>query len=331
MTVLVLLNASAGTIQSADYDVEAFVRNGFQARGLEAEVRMASGGQIAEMAHNFVTTKSPGNKPKTLVVGGGDGTLGSAASAVVGTDVVLGVLPLGTLNHFARDLGLPNDLEAALDTIAAGHVEEIDVAEVNGRVFLNNSSIGIYPFLVAERTTEQKRLGVGKLAALGPALLMTLRRKSWQSVRISIDGSGREQRTACVFVGNNFYDLSALGHRASLTSGELCVYIVKPQSWLGLALLPFKDALGWIDPVRDVELFRVQSLEIRARRRHLRIAMDGESVEAIPPLLYRIRPRSLRVLAPAIKNAAAFGAADPAPSRAKLPARPILSQSIDLV
>ncbi|RTM01494.1 MAG: diacylglycerol kinase family lipid kinase [Hyphomicrobiales bacterium] len=299
MKVLVLLNATAGTIQRSDYDVEAFVRNGLQARGLEAEVQMAGGSQIAEIAHSFATAKSPGRKPRTLVVGGGDGTLGSVASAVAGADVVLGVLPLGTLNHFARDLGLSNDLEAAMDIIAAGHVEQIDVAEVNGRTFLNNSSIGIYPFLVAERTAEQKRLRVGKLAALGPALLLTLRGKSWQKVRISIDGNGREQRTACVFVGNNFYDLSGLGHRGNLTSGELCVYVVKQQSWLGLALLPFKVALGLIDPVRDVELFRVQSLEIKTRRRHLRIAMDGETVQAIPPLRYRIRPRSLRVLAPA--------------------------------
>ncbi|MFB9984787.1 diacylglycerol/lipid kinase family protein [Mesorhizobium kowhaii] len=297
MTVLVLLNASAGTIQRADYDVEAFVRSGLQARGLEAEVRMAGGSQIAEMAHSFVWAKSPGDKPRTLVIGGGDGTLGCAASAVAGTDVVLGVLPLGTLNHFARDLGLSNDLGAAMDTITADHVKQIDVAEVNGRVFLNNSSIGIYPFLVAERTAEQKRLGVGKLAALGPALIRTLKVSSWKRVRISI-GNERSQKTLCVFVGNNFYDLRELGHRGSLTSGELCAYVVKAQSWLGLALLPFKAALGLIDPVRDVELFRVQSLEVKARRRHLRIAMDGETVEAIPPLHYRIRPRSLRVLAP---------------------------------
>lgn len=216
---------------------------------------------------------------------------------------MLGVLPLGTLNHFARDIGLPNDLEAAMDVIAAGHVQKIDVAEVNGRVFLNNSSIGIYPFLVAERSAEQKRIGVGKLAALGPALLLTLKASSWQRVRISIDDKGREQRTLCVFVGNNFYDLSKLGHRSSLVSGELCVYVVKQQSWLGLALLPFKVAFGLIDPVHDVELFRVQSLEIRARRRHMRIAMDGETVEATTPVHYRIRPGALRVLAPVLTKA----------------------------
>jgi diacylglycerol kinase family enzyme len=191
-----------------------------------------------------------------------------------------------------------------MDVIAAGHVQKIDVAEVNGRVFLNNSSIGIYPFLVAERSAEQKQRGVGKLAALGPALLLTLKASSWQRVRISIDDKGREQRTLCVFVGNSFYDLSKLGHRSSLTSEKLCVYVVKQQSWLGLALLPFKVALGLIDPVRDVEPFRVQSLEIRARRRHMRIAMDGETVETATPLRYRILPGSLRVLAPVLTKAA---------------------------
>jgi YegS/Rv2252/BmrU family lipid kinase len=304
MTVLVLLNAGAGSIKGADGgDLEKRLRNGFQARGIETEVRLAEGREIAEMARKFAVTKSRGKKSRTLVIGGGDGTLSSVASAITGTNVVLGVLPLGTLNHFARDIGLPSDLEAAMDVIAAGHVRKIDVAEVNGRVFLNNSSIGIYPFLVAERTAEQKRLGVGKLAALGPALIRTLKASSWKRVRISIDDKGREQRTLCVFVGNNFYDLSKLGHRSSLTSGELCVYVVKQQSWLGLALLPFKVAFGLIDPVHDVELFRVQSLEIRARRQHMRIAMDGETVEATTPLRYRIRPGALRVLAPLTKAA----------------------------
>lgn len=263
---------------------------------------MAGGSDIAAMAHRFVTTQTPGDGSRTLVVGGGDGTLGSVASAVAGTDVVLGVLPLGTLNHFARDLGLSKDLDAAMDIIAAGHVKQIDVGEVNGRVFLNNSSIGIYPFFVAERSAEQKRLGVGKLAALGPALVLMLRASSWKRVRISIDGNV-PQRTACVFVGNNFYDLRVLGHRSNLTSGELSVYVVKEQSWLGLALLPFRVVFGLVDAARDMERYRAQGLEIRARRKQMRIAMDGETVNVAMPLRYRIRSRSLRVLVPEAKAA----------------------------
>ena len=87
-----------------------------------------------------------------MVVGGGDGTLSAAASILAGTDTALGVLALGTLNHFARDLRIPLDLDGAIGVIAAGHHQTVDVGEVNGQVFINNSSIGIYPFFVAERS-----------------------------------------------------------------------------------------------------------------------------------------------------------------------------------
>jgi diacylglycerol kinase family enzyme len=207
--------------------------------------------------------------------------------------------PLGTLNHFAKDICLPIDLDEAMDVIAAGQVRTVDVGEVNGHIFINNSSIGIYPFLVAERTAEQQRRGVGKLAAFGPALIRTLKAAFWQRVRISTEGEPRELRTPCVFVGNNLYDLAALGRRRDLSSGELCVYVVKQQTRLGLALLPFKVALGMIDRVRDIESFRAQHLEIGARRQKIRIAIDGEIHEVATPLLYRTRPGALRVLAPA--------------------------------
>jgi diacylglycerol kinase family enzyme len=108
MTVLVLLNTGAGSIKGADSgDLEKRLRIGFQARGIETEVRLAEGREIAEMARQFAVSQSPGGRSRMLVVGGGDGTLGSAASAIAGTNVVMGVLPLGTLNHFARDIGLP--------------------------------------------------------------------------------------------------------------------------------------------------------------------------------------------------------------------------------
>lgn len=305
MKVLVLINSGAGSIiRTNNDDLEKRLRSGFQTRGVEAEMRFVEGQEVGEMARSFVAAKSPGDHPRTLVAGGGDGTLRSVAAAVAGTDVVLGVLPLGTLNHFARDLGLPNNLDAAMDIIAAGQVRNIDVGDMNGQVFLNNSSIGIYPFLVDERSAEQRRRGVGKLAALGPALVRILKVSSWQRVRITIDGNGREHRTPCVFIGNNFYDLARLGHRSSLASGELVAYIVKRQSWWGLALLPFKVVLGLIDSARDVELFRMQSLEISAHRTQMRIAMDGETFEATTPLRYRIRPGALRVLGPVLTKAA---------------------------
>ena len=294
-----MLNAGAGSIQGRKAaEFADLVRTGLEARGLDAEVRLASGDAIVSGVRAFLNKARAYVEAATVVVGGGDGTVSAVAAQLADTDGVLGVLPLGTLNHFAKDLGIPVDLGAAMDVIKAGNVRKVDAADVNGRVFVNNSSIGIYPFLVTERTAEQHRRGVGKLAAIGPALMRTVRGSSWQTVKITAQGETREVRTPCVFVGNNFYDLANLGRRSGMASGELCVYVVKDASWLGLAILPFRIVCGLARSDRDVELHRVKSLTIRAGRSKMLVATDGETFSEPAPLSYRIRPGALRVLAP---------------------------------
>ncbi|QKD05345.1 diacylglycerol kinase family lipid kinase [Mesorhizobium loti R88b] len=298
MKVMALINKSAGAAARKG-DIAKAVRDGFAERGVETDVRLVDGREVEELARRFVAeNRSRSGHGLTLVVGGGDGTLGSAASALAGTDVVLGVLPLGTLNHFAKDLGVPLDLKAAIDTIATGKPVAVDVAEVNGRVFLNNSSIGIYPFFVAKRSAEQRRRGFSKLAAIGPAIMRTLRFASWQAVHVAAQGTRERLLTPCVFVGNNFYDIAELGHRRSLSSKELCVYVVKRQSWFGLALLPFKIAFGMIDSTRDIEIYRAGSLQITSHRHAMLVSLDGEAVSMDMPLNFQIRPAALQVLAP---------------------------------
>lgn len=307
MKVLVLLNVMAGSIKdSQGADVDEIVGAGLRERGITPEVKVVQAGEVTERARAFVeqAAGSRSDERTVLVAGGGDGTIGSIASALAGTNVTLGILPLGTLNHFAKDMGLPTDLEAALDVIAAGQTRSVDVAEVNGRIFVNNSSIGIYPFLVAERTAEQHRRGVGKLAAIGPALVRTLKASPWQIVKMSV-GDRRELRTPCVFVGNNVYDFAAFGRRDTISAGRLCVYVVKPQTLLRLLLLPLRVAFGIVHAEHDVELFQVQSLEIHSRRRRLQVSVDGETASMATPLSYRIRPAALRVLVPVADGGAA--------------------------
>lgn len=298
MRALALINKGAGAAARSG-DIETLVRDGFAKRGIDADVKLVAGHQIGESAQGFVSESPKSGDQSVLVVGGGDGTLGSAASALAGTKVALGVLPLGTLNHFAKDLGLPIELDAALDAIAANKPVAVDVAEVNGRVFLNNSSIGIYPFFVAKRSAEQKLRGLGKLAAIGPALAKTVRSASWQAVHIAAHGNRKRLLTPCVFVGNNFYDIADFGRRKSLSSQELCVYVVKQQSWFGLALLPFKIASGLIDSTRDVETYRTKTLQITSHRAAMLVSLDGEAISMNMPLNFRIRPAALQVLSPA--------------------------------
>src|ERR1051325_157929 len=119
----------------------------FNENQTEIDLSLAhSGGEVRELARDAAHSAH-----KVIVAAGGDGTVNSVASAVVESDKILGILPLGTLNHFARDLKIPFDLEAAAKTIVAGHVTRIDVAEVNNRIFVNNSSLGLYPIIVRER------------------------------------------------------------------------------------------------------------------------------------------------------------------------------------
>src|SRR5690348_16720276 len=148
--IIVLLNRGGGTV-AADPKITDKVRDAFNASGLDAEIELIGGGDCAVRCRAIAERGD-----ELLVVGGGDGTISAAASALVGTDTRLGILPLGTLNHFARDLGIPTDLDEAAQLIARGHVRRVDVGEMNGRIFINNSAIGLYPLMVVDRDLQRR-------------------------------------------------------------------------------------------------------------------------------------------------------------------------------
>ena len=161
-----------------------------------------------------------------LIVGGGDGTIGAAASALVGTETRLGILPLGTLNHFARDLGIPTDLAEAAQADRRGQAERrVDVAEMNGRIFINNSAIGLYPLMVVDRDLQRKRLGRSKRLAMLVASLRTLARFNHQRLTLTVNDEKARVDTPLLFVGNNDYriDIGApASAKASTTASCAC-------------------------------------------------------------------------------------------------------------
>jgi diacylglycerol kinase family enzyme len=288
------MNPAAGSVNGAK-DFPSLATAAFARHRVTARIQRLPGDRLAAVVRDFVHRRPDG---EALAVVGGDGTIGTAAGVLAGTDLPLGILPMGTLNHFARDLGLPIQVEAAAGIIAAGHTRKVDVAEVNGRIFVNNSSIGLYPFMVERRNTHQNRFGVGKMLATLPAVVEALRDASWHRLRIVAAGERHRIRTPCIFVGNNVYDvgLKALGTRARLDGGELDIHVVRQQSRLGVLLLPFKIALGIVNPERDVQTFQSTELAIVPHhRRLLRVSLDGEVVRMETPLRYRSRPAALRV------------------------------------
>jgi YegS/Rv2252/BmrU family lipid kinase len=235
-----------------------------------------------------------------VVAGGGDGTINSVAAAMIDSDKTLGVLPLGTMNHFAKDLNIPLDLEGAVETIVAGHAARVDVGDVNGRIFLNNSSLGLYPRIIRERE-KQQRLGWGKWPAYIWAALGVLRRYPFVEIRLGVDGKELTSRTPFVFVGNNVYDMERLdiGGRTCLDKGELSLYTTNGTGRLGLIRLALRALFGGLRQERDFLAFTTKDMWIGTQHKRVRVALDGEVTIMEPPLHYRVRPRALCVLAPA--------------------------------
>jgi diacylglycerol kinase family enzyme len=235
-----------------------------------------------------------------LVAAGGDGTVGAVAGVAVASRSVLGVLPTGTLNHFAKDLRLPPDLEGAVATIVAGRTRDVDVGEVNGRIFVNNSSLGIYPRMLWERRAEQRR-GRGKWTAFTIAMIRTWRAYRTVVVRLAIDGVEHAARTPFVFVGNNEYKVDGfeIGGRSALTAGRLSVFVAPEVGRFEILTLPIRALAKRLSAAAPLEGFLTESLSVSLSRHRVSIAFDGEVCIMRPPLRYCVRPGALRVVVPA--------------------------------
>lgn len=267
----------------------------FKAAGVDAKIAVAqSGPEVSSLAR-----RAARGDAEVIVAGGGDGTISSVAAAVIETNKLLGVLPFGTMNHFAKDLHIPLELPGAVATIVAGNVKQVDVGEVNGNVFINNSSLGLYPSIIRARE-KQQQLGRGKWPAYLWAALAVMRRYPFLNVRISVDGAELRSHTPFVFVGNNEYKMETLniGGRACLDKGELTLYMTNRTGRLGLIRLALRALLGGLHQEKDFVALCTREIWIETRHHHLRVAVDGEVTRMMPPLHYRVRPGALSVLAP---------------------------------
>jgi diacylglycerol kinase family enzyme len=236
-----------------------------------------------------------------VVVGGGDGTIAAAASRLVDTPTALGILPLGTMNILARDLGIPLVLEAAIEALAHGSIRAIDAGEVNGHVFLCNSIIGSPSWLGRHRERHRGRASLRtRLAFLLAAL-----RAEWRHrpMRLSVALDGRQTVrlwTRAVAVASNRYaeGFGLMMTRPRLDGGHLTLYVARRYGlwwWVRAAL---GMLLGTWRGSRLVHERDAREVVIGSPRTALRVMNDGEALLLTPPLTYRIRPGALRVIAP---------------------------------
>jgi diacylglycerol kinase family enzyme len=292
--ITVILNPAAGAKRSDD--LPSKLAEIFSDAGLL--LRLVSFRSQAAIVDAVRAASEAGDD--AVVAAGGDGTVSSVASALAGSEMPIGVLPLGTLNHFAKDLGLPLDLGDAVKTIAARRTVRVDVGEVNGRTFLNNSSIGIYPDIVLEREALEGR-GYRKWTAFVAATATILRNYRGLVVKITAGGRTEVARTPFLLVGNNEYQTDGLrlGGRSRLNAGCLAAYLAPRVHARELPRLLALALAGRVRESNSLESFVARELRAETPERgSLRVALDGEVVRMTTPLFFRTRPLALRVIVP---------------------------------
>jgi diacylglycerol kinase family enzyme len=292
--VPVLLNAHARAVRCEGPDaVLARVRAACEAAGLAAQVDLVE----AEEAEGRLRAAIEGGAT-AVVVGGGDGTVRTAAQVLAGSDVALGILPLGTLNHCARDLGLPADLVEAARVIAAGAVRAVDVGDLDGEVFVNNSSLGLYPEMVRVREEHERRFKVSRLWSVVRASWRTFWRFPMLELEILRPSGIGRLTSPVVFVGNGEYVLgSRVGTRRSLEDGVLFLCMLTSGRWRTL-WLAVRSLFTAVPKEKHMRCLFVEEVAIALSRGHAWVSLDGEVRKARGNLRYRVRTKALRVLAP---------------------------------
>ena len=297
-SIVVILNGAAGVTGTANAAAgsDTELRELFRAAGGDAEiVRLQPGQNPVEAA------RAASAGARTVVAAGGDGTVNAVVNGMLGSSAVLGVLPLGTLNHFAKDAGVPVALREAIDVVVAARTVPVDVGQVNDRVFVNNSSIGVYPDIV-ERREALRREGHRKWPAFAMAAVDVLRRHPGIAVTLDVNGHSRRVRSPFVAVGNNEYAVEGrdIGRRTRLDAGRLFVYLAPRTRTRDLPLLLFNAVVGRGTQPGAFEIAAVTELRIHlAGSGRLAVALDGEVETMSTPLLYRVLPGALRVAVPA--------------------------------
>ncbi len=290
--IAIIFNASAGApkyVSDLDKIAETLEKKNVQYAFFLAE----KGENLFKLAKRAISLGH-----KKIVAVGGDGTISAVASALVGSDAHLGILPHGTFNHFAKDLKIPLEFEQAIDTIINGEPKKVDVAEVNNLIFINNSGIGLYPHLVIQREDSEAK-GVARPLALLIALFKVLKRYPNVRIRLHIDEQEIVRESPLVFIGNNIYKLQGfnIGVRERIDEEHLNLHLAHRLPRLGLLKLAFKFLLGKRGDDK-VENHVVKEIWIETRQKFLHVAIDGEVFLLKTPLHYRIIPGALKVLAP---------------------------------
>ncbi len=235
-----------------------------------------------------------------LVAAGGDGTISAVAEVAQRTGRTLGLLPSGTFNFFARGLDVPEDVDAAMDLLARGPTRDVAVGEINGQLFLNNASLGLYPAILAEREGTYRRWGRSRIAAHWSMIVTFVRFHRPLALRVIIDGREVRRRTPVIFVGRSAYqlDLYGLDGVEAVENGDFALFIAPDRGRWSLLVFSLKLAWRAAEAGRDYDVFTGRDIDIETAAKRRLVARDGEREKMASPFRLRMRPEPLVVIAP---------------------------------
>ena len=278
----------AQTLEKAGYDVEVFLTREEFPLNQCVNFAIARHQQYAEGEQGII------------VAAGGDGTINAIAQLLIHLPIELGILPLGTFNYVARALHIPVDLPAAVQNLIEGQPRHIHVGQVNGKVYLNNASIGLYPVIIENREYYNKKFGRFPLVAYLSGLSTLLKPYHPFKLKIKIDGQKHPIDSPMVFFGNNQLQLQDLKLRLAscAAQGKLAgVAIHQVNRWQLLQLM-LKLFQGELEQAKDVYSFCADHVEILSKRPQMKVALDGEIIRLQTPLRFSVLHDAIQVRVP---------------------------------
>ena len=299
--LFIVMNAASGR---NDADGEQQVMAGvFKNAGRKFEfLKIENSSQISEVCERAVRLAV--EQSGVVVAAGGDGTINAVASAVLGRGCPLGVLPQGTFNYFGRANAIPQETRAAAVALLGASVSPVQVGEVNGRIFLVNASLGLYPQLLEDREAWKQQLGRSRFVAFLSGLSTLLKARGQLKLEIELAGQRAFLRTPTLFVGNNYLQLERVGidthHAGAVNRGELAGIALRPIGTLALFGLLARGLLGRLGEADNIDSFSFRTLTVSPRgRKRVKVATDGEVTWMKAPLVFQVAAEPLLLLVPA--------------------------------
>lgn len=292
----VILNRDGGTLRTLDLDAfSSSLAATLHDAGHTCEVEIVEGSRIADAIE-----QAAHGEADAVMVGGGDGTVSCAAAALMGSDKALAVLPAGTMNLFARSLGMPLQLDAAVAAVGKGTVKPVDLATADGKVFVHQLSVGLHAKLIRLREKRSFASRLGKIRASMQAALDAVLRPPRMRVGLAFNGQEMTVVTSGIGITNNLFGEGHLPFTDTPDGGVLGIYVTRARSRSELMRFFANMALGRWEANTQVDIHQTKQVRIDMPKRHKRFgcAMDGELCELGTRTVVRIHPGALKVVVP---------------------------------